>query len=162
MKKLLCILIALTMLSGLSAAAEGMFTPGTYEAEAQGLFVPVKVTVTVSETEITDIQINAEGETPAVGGAASAPGSSSGSIVSIIRSDSMIAANRLSVIRFVLLVRICPKLLVQKQKGAAKKPRPAKPSKGSRWQSTSGTNIVSEQNASRPSLSSPYTNCRPK
>ena len=70
MKKLLCILIALTMLSGLSAAAEGMFTPGTYEAEAQGLFVPVKVTVTVSETEITDIQINAEGETPALGGAA--------------------------------------------------------------------------------------------
>ena len=70
MKKLLCILVALTMLCGMSALAEGIFTPGTYEAEAQGLFVPVKVTVTVSETEITDIQINAEGETPALGGAA--------------------------------------------------------------------------------------------
>ncbi len=70
MKKLLCILVALTMLCGMSALAEGVFTPGTYEAEAQGLFVPVKVTVTVSETEITDIQINAEGETPALGGAA--------------------------------------------------------------------------------------------
>ena len=70
MKKLLCILVALTMLCGMSALAEGVFTPGTYEADAQGLFVPVKVTVTVSETEITDIQINAEGETPALGGAA--------------------------------------------------------------------------------------------
>ena len=70
MKKLLCILVALTMLCGMSALAEGVFTPGTYEAEAQGLFVPVKVTVTVSEIEITDIQINAEGETPALGGAA--------------------------------------------------------------------------------------------
>ena len=70
MKKLLCILVALTMLCSMSALAEGVFTPGTYEAEAQGLFVPVKVTVTVSETEITDIQINAEGETPALGGAA--------------------------------------------------------------------------------------------
>ena len=72
MKKLLCILIALSMLCGLSAAAKGIFTPGTYEAEAQGLLSTVKVTVTVSETEITDVQINAEGETPALGGAAAA------------------------------------------------------------------------------------------
>lgn len=39
------------------------FTPGTYTAEAQGIRSTVKVAVTFSDTEITDIQILEHGET---------------------------------------------------------------------------------------------------
>ena len=75
MKKLVCLVLSLMMLCGASAfaealPAEGLFTPGTYEAEAQGLFVPVKVQITVSESEITNVFIDATGETPTLGGAA--------------------------------------------------------------------------------------------
>ena len=75
MKKILCLALALAMLCGVSALAEALpaetlFTPGTYQAEAQGLFVPVKVQITVSEDEITNVLIDATGETPALGGAA--------------------------------------------------------------------------------------------
>ena len=45
-------------------------TPGTYEAEAQGLLSAVKVAVTVSETEILDLTIDASGETKDLGGVA--------------------------------------------------------------------------------------------
>ena len=53
-----------------AAPTAGLFTPGTYEAEAQGLFVPVKVTVTVTENEIVTVVVDATGETPELGGAA--------------------------------------------------------------------------------------------
>ena len=54
MKKLICLILSLAMLFGVSALAEtapeqAIFTPGTYEAEAQGIFVPVKVQITVDE-----------------------------------------------------------------------------------------------------------------
>ena len=46
------------------------FTPGTYEAAAQGFGGDVKVVVTVDEKAITAIEITGAEETPALGGAA--------------------------------------------------------------------------------------------
>ena len=76
MKKLLCLLLAFAMLL-VSAAAfaeaqpeRSLFTPGSYTAEAQGIFVPVKVTVRVSENEIETVLVDATGETPELGGIA--------------------------------------------------------------------------------------------
>ncbi|MBR3740330.1 MAG: FAD-binding protein [Clostridia bacterium] len=46
------------------------FTPGTYEATAQGFGGEVKVVVTVDEKAITAIEITGAEETPALGGAA--------------------------------------------------------------------------------------------
>ncbi len=75
MKRLISLVVALMMFCGASALsealpAETLFTPGTYEAEAQGLLSSVKVQITVSEDEITDVSIDATGETPTLGGAA--------------------------------------------------------------------------------------------
>lgn len=53
-----------------AAAEESLYTAGTYSASEQGFGGPVTVTVTVSDSEITDVAIEGEGETPAVGGAA--------------------------------------------------------------------------------------------
>ena len=76
MKKLFCVLLTLAMLL-VSAAAfseaqpePALFTPGSYTGEAQGIFVPVKVTVKVSESEIETVLIDATGETPELGGVA--------------------------------------------------------------------------------------------
>ena len=52
------------------AHAEALYTPGTYTASAKGIASDVKVTMTFSETEITDVIIDAAGETPELGGAA--------------------------------------------------------------------------------------------
>ena len=46
-----------------------IFTPGTYSATAKGIASDVKVTMTFSESAITDVQIDASGETPTIGGA---------------------------------------------------------------------------------------------
>ena len=75
MKKILCLFLALAMALACAAAfAEAqpapLFTPGTYTGEAQGIFVPVKVTVRVSESEIQTVLIDATGETPELGGVA--------------------------------------------------------------------------------------------
>ncbi len=78
MKKLICLFLAITMIlfavSALSEAAEApaenLFTPGTYTAEEQGIFAPVKVQITVSENLITGVKIDATGETPELGGLA--------------------------------------------------------------------------------------------
>ena len=75
MKKLVCLLLSLLLLCGVSALsealpAETLFTPGTYEASAQGMIVPIKVTITVTETEIVDVVVDATGETDSLGGAA--------------------------------------------------------------------------------------------
>jgi len=51
-------------------AGKKLFTPGTYEAEAQGFGGPVKVSITVSEDMITNVAITGESETPALGGVA--------------------------------------------------------------------------------------------
>ena len=76
MKKLLCLFLTLALvLASAAAFAEAqpeasLFTPGTYSGEAQGIFVPVKVTVQVTETEIQTVLIDATGETPELGGIA--------------------------------------------------------------------------------------------
>ena len=75
MKKLLCLFLALAMILASAAAfseaqPETLFTPGTYSGEAQGIFVPVKVMVRVSENEIQTVLIDATGETPELGGIA--------------------------------------------------------------------------------------------
>ena len=78
MKKLICLLLTFAMMLGCACAfgeaaeapAENLFTPGTYTAEEQGIFAPVKVTITVSENAITGVLIDATGETPELGGLA--------------------------------------------------------------------------------------------
>lgn len=76
MKKLSCLVLTLMLLMSTVAFSEALpqedalFTAGTYEAEAQGFGGTVKVSVTVSETEITDVVITGEKETPALGGVA--------------------------------------------------------------------------------------------
>ena len=76
MKKLLCLFLTLIMVLASAAAfadalPEGtLFKPGTYSGEAQGIFVPVKVMIQVSENEIETVLIDATGETPELGGIA--------------------------------------------------------------------------------------------
>ena len=76
MKKLLCLFLTLALvLASAAAFSEAqpeafLFTPGTYSGEAQGIFVPVKVMIQVSENEIETVLIDATGETPELGGVA--------------------------------------------------------------------------------------------
>ena len=76
MKKLLCLFLTLALVLASAAAFSeaqpeaALFTPGTYSGEAQGIFVPVKVMVKVSESEIQTVLIDATGETPELGGVA--------------------------------------------------------------------------------------------
>ena len=46
-----------------------LYTPGTYSASAKGIASDVTVTMTFSETAITDVQIDVSGETATIGGA---------------------------------------------------------------------------------------------
>lgn len=78
MKKLICLFLTIAMVltcasvfsEAAEAPAENLFTPGTYTAEEQGIFAPVKVQITVSENLITGVKIDATGETPELGGLA--------------------------------------------------------------------------------------------
>ena len=76
MKKLLCLFLTLALVLASAAAFSeaqpeaALFAPGTYSGESQGIFVPVKVTVKVSENEIQTVLIDATGETPELGGVA--------------------------------------------------------------------------------------------
>ncbi len=75
MVKLLSLVLALMMLFTAcafaeAAPAETLFTPGTYEADAQGFGGTVHVAVTVSENEIEEVVITGDAETPALGGVA--------------------------------------------------------------------------------------------
>ena len=54
----------------LAEEAKKVYTPGTYSASAQGLMGPVTVTMTFNESSITDVVIDASGETPEIGGVA--------------------------------------------------------------------------------------------
>ena len=74
MKKLICLFIALMMIFATAALAEepaqDLFVPGTYTAEEQGIFVPVKVQITVSASRILAVRVYAKGETETLGGVA--------------------------------------------------------------------------------------------
>ena len=67
---MLCMALALCCVAPAAVAESAAMQPGTYEAEAQGFGGKVQVAVTVSESEITDIAITGELETPALGGVA--------------------------------------------------------------------------------------------
>ena len=71
MKKLVALFLSLCLVLGCVAfaSADG-YTPGTYEAVANGFGGEVKVEITVDESAITDVVITGEKETPTVGGAA--------------------------------------------------------------------------------------------
>ena len=62
-KSMIALLLAVLLALPMSALA---YTAGTYEAEAQGMLSAVKVTVTVSESEITDVTIDVSGETESI------------------------------------------------------------------------------------------------
>lgn len=53
-----------------AVAEAAVYTPGTYTAAADGFGGPVSVTMTFSETAITEVAIDATGETATIGGAA--------------------------------------------------------------------------------------------
>lgn len=54
----------------LHAAPARIYTPGTYTAKATGIAGDVTVTMTFDANRITDVVIDASGETPAIGQAA--------------------------------------------------------------------------------------------
>ena len=49
---------------------ESIYTPGTYEVEAQGFGGAVKAVLTVDDKNITDLELTCDGETPELGGQA--------------------------------------------------------------------------------------------
>lgn len=67
MKKLLsCILTLALVLCGTGVMAEG-FTAGTYTGTAQGFGGEIAATVTLSDSEITEISVTGDGETAGIG-----------------------------------------------------------------------------------------------
>ena len=63
--------LALAMSAAMAgaAAADGIYTPGTYTAQASGMG-NLEVSVTVSEDAIEEVVIDGSEETPEIGGAA--------------------------------------------------------------------------------------------
>ena len=71
MKKLASVVLASAMaVVPFAAGLAATFTPGEYEASAQGFGGAVTVKVTVDEEKVTAVTVTGEGETPALGGAA--------------------------------------------------------------------------------------------
>ena len=56
-----------------AAAAGGAYTAGTYSASEQGFGGPVTVTITTSDSEITDVKVEGADETAGIGAAALEP-----------------------------------------------------------------------------------------
>jgi uncharacterized protein with FMN-binding domain len=56
--------------SSVAAGAAGTYTPGTYEATAAGINGDVKVTMTFSDSAITEVVLDVSGETASIGAAA--------------------------------------------------------------------------------------------
>ena len=70
MKKLGALFIVLVLVLTVSTTAFAAYTPGTYSATAPGFGGDVTVTVTVDESQITDVQIVGDKETVGIGGTA--------------------------------------------------------------------------------------------
>ena len=71
MKKLITSLCIMLVLSGCSASnGKSKFTAGEYEATSKGFGGDVTVKLTVGDTEIKNVEITADDETPEVGGKA--------------------------------------------------------------------------------------------
>lgn len=71
-KSIIALALVLALILPVCGAAQA-YTPGTYSAEAQGFSSAVKVTVTVTESEITDMTADVSGETAGIGAAAGDP-----------------------------------------------------------------------------------------
>ena len=61
-----------TAASGSAAAsgATGTYIPGTYEGTAEGISSTVKVTMTFSDSAVTDVVVDTSGETASIGATA--------------------------------------------------------------------------------------------
>ena len=72
MKKIVSLFLTFCLVLGCLAfaSADGAYTPGTYEASAQGFGGNVKVQITVDEKSITDVVITGDSETAEIGGKA--------------------------------------------------------------------------------------------
>ena len=70
MKKLIALLLTLMMAMGAVTAFAATYTPGTYEASAQGFGGAVTVSVTVDGDKVTAIEITGDAETAGIGQAA--------------------------------------------------------------------------------------------
>ena len=53
-----------------ASAASGTYIPGTYEGTAEGISSPVKVTMTFSDSAVTNVVVDTSGETASYGAAA--------------------------------------------------------------------------------------------
>ena len=53
-----------------SSGAAGTYIPGTYEGTAEGISSTVKVTMTFSDSAVTDVVVDTSGETASYGAAA--------------------------------------------------------------------------------------------
>ena len=53
-----------------SGSTAGLYTPGTYEGTAEGISSTVKVTMTFSDSAVTDVVVDTSGETASYGAAA--------------------------------------------------------------------------------------------
>ena len=53
-----------------SSGAAGTYTPGTYTGTAEGISSTVKVTMTFSDSAVTDVVVDTSGETASFGAAA--------------------------------------------------------------------------------------------
>lgn len=69
-RKWLSIVLVAVLLSSACVASAATFTPGEYEASAQGFGGAINVKLTVDEEAITAIEITGAGETPTLGGTA--------------------------------------------------------------------------------------------
>ena len=88
--------------SGATSAAPGRYIPGTYEGTAEGISSTVKVTMTFSDSAVTDVVVDTSGETASYGAAAadqlkeqllaSANGEIDGVSGSTITSDAVMKA----------------------------------------------------------------------
>ena len=56
--------------SASTSGAAGLYTPGTYEGTAEGISSTVKVTMTFSDSAVTDVVVDTSGETASFGAAA--------------------------------------------------------------------------------------------
>ena len=70
MKRILSVVLALSLLIVATAASAASFTPGEYEASAQGFGGPVTVKITVDEGAVTSVAITGDNETPGFGATA--------------------------------------------------------------------------------------------
>ena len=73
MKKLLKVLLAFALVLPVGCSKteeEGIYTAGTYTGTGTGFGGEVTVTITVDSTKITDVVVEGDKETPAIGGAA--------------------------------------------------------------------------------------------